>query len=157
MGEVSGGLKFLPPRLEKLSLLIPEQATSMDLKRVPRPMAPAIAWSRVGASKELACVGAMPVMIAALPDQCWKLGLSSNGTRMPLTRFNLLLKGLREANCGVISQSWPALLGKKSCLVRPQPQKYVPKRCGIFLPVAAKASPLVSSMQSRNGRATATE
>src|SRR3954469_24635264 len=104
MGEVSGGLRFLPPRLEKLSLLMPEQATSMDLKRVPRPITSATVWSSVGASKELDWVGAMPVMMAALPDQCWKFGLSSSGTRMPLTKLNFFWKGLRETSCGVISQ-----------------------------------------------------
>jgi len=57
--------------------LLPQQETSIERNRAPLLMASAIVWSIVGASNLVSLAGAMPVVIAALPVQCWMLGLSS--------------------------------------------------------------------------------
>ncbi len=94
--------------------------------------------------------GAMPVMAAAKPDQCWPLGLESSGTRRPLNTFNFLRKGSSGFNWTVISQSVPAFLGIHNEAVRPQPQKKVLKRVGSGRPLVW-ACPLLFKKQSRKG------
>src|SRR4051812_15685839 len=103
MGEGSAGKVLAPPRLEKQCLGSPDAAAATDLKRVPRLITSAMIWSMVLESNCEALVGAMPVAMAALPDQCWKLGLSSTITRIPLNTFILLLKGSSGLSWTVVS------------------------------------------------------
>ena len=145
---------MLPARTLSLSLL-PMQETSSERNRVLVPIASAMMVSTLGSAAFWPAAATIPVCTAILPVMCGCAGLPSSGTRKPLNTFSFAICGRSGSSSGPRSTSAPAVFGSHRPGLRPQPKNHVAKIGGSGAP-SARAVPVVSRKQSRNGRPTVT-